>query len=266
MREAKYDSFYHDRTSNNLPVDVLRGVYVADRELVGYRNHMFCPDCRKAELHYVGEGYRNGFLRANPSSKHSESCPYAYEVASSRIVAEYVKRISCSDRLERTLNAALNKTRDMIDCTSFGLSDVRFELAQKVEKNTHVETKKYYGMPFKSLEANFDESDFGHPYLFYGKTMFDIYVGDSYKFFNFFLKINDRNKIVTFSNQDVISHKNVFIDKDKIYRVAMWGKLVKYATHSKERYRIVSVFDKGANRLPDSNFIKIEELKGDCSI
>lgn len=72
-----------------------------------FRNDMFCPECKQAQLILVAKTSKHrAYLKRIPSSSHKQECSYNYEYATKKVIQEYVNSLSNAE-LQDKLDAIM---------------------------------------------------------------------------------------------------------------------------------------------------------------
>ena len=74
-----------------------------------FRNDMFCPECKQAQLILVAKTSKHrAYLKRIPSSSHKQECSYNYEYATKKVIQEYVNSLSNAELQDISVTADRN--------------------------------------------------------------------------------------------------------------------------------------------------------------
>ena len=76
--------FYSKQKNDTFSIDdAVRDSYEGNK----FRNDMFCPECRQAQLTLVAETSKHrAYLKRIPSSSHQQGCSFIYKYVTNRVI------------------------------------------------------------------------------------------------------------------------------------------------------------------------------------
>lgn len=200
-------------------------------DLGKYKDCIFCPECKIAELSYVHQTTkRRAFLRRKPSTQHKQNCSYNFEYSSSKFSNQYYEKLD-SNQIEDKMNSAMRelfKNEDGLDRKNFIGNNTNYEenpFVQKIEISGE-KTKK--SLRRKNLEKYLDKEIEGQLHLFYGEVKITVFEKE-YK------KENGEYKIY-FLNLFCLNKKGEWTKRISIYRGGIKDTII-----ADKIYKIVAV-------------------------
>lgn len=163
MKQLTFDTFY----------SISQGQTIAFEELVAnplaYYHDIFCPICKKAQLHYnAGSADRSSHLKKNPSSSHDSSCPYNFTPVSTKVAKTMFKELS-QTQIDSKLHAKLRQLEyhNLFNAatTAQDITDDNLHYPMPITHNA-----KNYALPTKSIAKIHQDKVMNQPYIFYGKV------------------------------------------------------------------------------------------------
>lgn len=163
MKQLNFDTFYSISQDQTIPFEEL----VANP--LAYHHDIFCPSCKKAQLHYnAGSTNRSSHLKKNPSSSHDSSCPYNFTPVSTKVAKKMFKELS-QTQIDSKLHAKLRQLE------YHDLFNTATTVQDSTDNNLHHPTPithkaKNYALPTKSIAKIHQDKVMNQPYIFYGKV------------------------------------------------------------------------------------------------
>lgn len=228
--------------------DIIDYVKNNRNDLGKYKNYIFCPECKIAELSYVHQtSQRRAFLRRKPNSHHSQNCSYNFEYSSSEFSKQYYEELN-SNQIQDKMNSAMRvlfKNEDGLDRKNSIVNNTNNEenpFILKIENNGN-QIKK--SLRRKNLGKYLDKEEIeGQLHLFYGEVKLSTSTRD-------FEKENNKYQIY-FLNIYCLNKKGEWTKRTSIYRGTINDNIIK-----DKIYKIVAVgtmdFSKGFPKLELSN-------------
>lgn len=180
--KKKFEDFYYNSECSSerkiCPIEEISNYIEKNNDYNVYDGHMFCPECRQAELAYVHETTRHrAFLRTKPSTSHMEGCSYNYEYAKKKQIEEFVESLD-DNQIRDRLNSALNMlNRDTNPSRTF---DQSRNIGNSIEDNpfliqrTGSTNSNPTAIRRKRLSTYIDKKLGTHLYLFYGDVRIEV--------------------------------------------------------------------------------------------
>ena len=237
-KPKSFEEFYYLQEDKICDIDVVEEYVTKNNGDVGkYEGNMYCPECRKAILAFWRKtSKRRAHLKRIPSSKHSETCSYNYEYASSKRVKEYVDSLTYNE-IQDKLNSILNMLCKQHRPNTENAEDSDGGNAKKQNPMLIVERKEntdvLRALRRKRLNAWIDKSDGEDFAVFYGKVKLGIRektkmneaTGEPYTFY--FLEIFTQNKQGEWKYRTNIYRGGIKdeIKNDVVYNIVIIGHL-----------------------------------------
>ncbi|WP_334090243.1 hypothetical protein [Helicobacter typhlonius] len=185
--ERKYDEFYCSVEQRNLPLECLN-----DTNYPQYKGNIFCPNCRITKLYFVNQGTPH--LRTIPHSIHSESCLYAYEIASTQNSIEYLEKltnIQMKNKLASLMRRMFYNENSCNKVNNYLDEEINPLL---ININSPNKEKNIKSLREKSINASFGEEDDGELFVFYGKVKFNFFKQEKNEYAYLQVFVKDKRK------------------------------------------------------------------------
>ncbi len=225
MANVSFEEFYYNED------DQIHDLYEIQKEyeqnngnISKYRGHIFCPECKIAELSFTHKtSIRRAFLSKIPSSDHAEYCSFKHDCATKSEIKQFVRVLSdkqIQDRLEAALNQLLPKKAK----EGSGINNESKDNPLVIE----VDNKKSSGVrkfiPRKSINTWFDKSEKNKIFIFYGHAKLETkeIATKNGKRYELIIKTNKQNEWIK-KTSVFRGTTNDNIDTKKIYDIAILG-------------------------------------------
>lgn len=144
-----------------------------------FRNDMFCPECKQAQLTLVAKTSKHrAYLKRIPSSSHKQGCSYNYEYATRKAIQEYVDSLSnteLQDKLDSIMRL-LCKPKLIHDCFSAtNVHDSNKGVSPMVIRSSKNHFNSLKALRKKKIGTYIEQSEEGILYAFYGKVHLQIH-------------------------------------------------------------------------------------------
>lgn len=237
-RPKSFEEFYFSKEDNTFDIEVIEEYVAKNNGNIGkYESNIFCPECRRAMLAFWRKSSkRRAHLKRIPSSKHTYTCSYNYEYASSKRVKEYVDSLTYSeiqDRLNSMLNMICKQYKHNIEKADVSDGDNTKKQNPMLITDRKENTNVMRVLRRKRLNSWIDKSDGENFTVFYGKVKLDICektkknksTGESYTYY--FLEIFTQNKQGEWKYRTKIYRGGIKdeIKKDIVYNIVIIGHL-----------------------------------------
>lgn len=167
----KFEEFYFDTNEEIYSVEELLNIYNQDKNTFKkiYYNHMYCPECCKAELSFHPNA-NTPHLRTKHSSHHEPSCSCNYESANKRQLDEYYNDSKNFESINRKLKACIDLLIKPPEGSSINSNPKNItNIKNEEDKFTFDSSGKRVSIRRKKITVALDETkDYGLPILFYG--------------------------------------------------------------------------------------------------
>ena len=144
-----------------------------------FRNDMFCPECKQAQLILVAKTSKHrAYLKRIPSASHKQECSYNYEYATKKVIQEYVNSLSNAelqdkvDALMRTL-CKPKLVHDYFSSTNVHNNNTGVSPMVIPSSKNHLNSLK--ALRRKKIGTYIERSEEGILYAFYGKVHLQIH-------------------------------------------------------------------------------------------
>lgn len=252
--KLKYESAYYETIEDTLPVEELIEEY--NENIIHfsskYKDKLYCPECKKVKL--TMKKSKSVFLAGFPNDEHGDGCSKIVDIASSKQVKEYVDKVTNKQKINRQLDALLNKMllhkneKMKKNKLHSSYDKENYDSTFEVKEENQVKRKT---IPRKRLESLDSKKEADQNYvMYYGEVFLEIdkveniVVKDNTtgeEKYNFdtqkirIKKINPKtgNKIllcrIEINGYKIEKLKDVLsvVDDDKTYKVALLGKVTK---------------------------------------
>ena len=163
-----FSEFYSKQKDDVL---LIEEAILDSREKNIYRNDMFCPECRQAQLTLVARtSNHRAYLKRIPSSVHRQECSYNYEYATKGAINNYVNTLTDKE-LQDKLDAIMR-----LLCKPKLIHDYFMSIdahGNNIKESPMVITSNngsLKALKRKKLGAYIEQSEEGVLYAFYGKV------------------------------------------------------------------------------------------------
>ena len=237
-KPKSFEEFYYLTEDKICDIDVVEEYVAKNNGNIGkFEGNMFCPECREAILAFWRKtSKRRAHLKRIPSSKHTKTCSYNYEYASSKRVKKYVDSLTyheIQDKLNSILNMLCKQHRPKVEKSDSGDGDNTNKQSPMLIAERKEATDVLRALRRKRLNAWIDKSDGEDFAVFYGKVKLDIRektkvsedTGESYTFY--FLEIFTQNRQGEWKYRTNIYRGSIKdeIQKDIVYNIVIIGHL-----------------------------------------
>lgn len=233
-KDNKFQEFYFDKEDRLLPLQVIVDyANLRDKSFTYYRGHMYCGECRMAELNFTQRNSGNSsYLNAFDNDSHDPNCTLKYEGATKKEVINFYKEMKDSNKVKSFLHSILvrekKKDIDSNNNDNHTFSPLTLETNPyviKTKTNSGTRTKR---LPRKLLNNEFNQQkDSDLIYAFYGKVKLEVKTKISKKDFTYhklFIKVKKNDEWI---NRATIYRHDTFdiVNPEKEYFLVVAGSL-----------------------------------------
>lgn len=248
-KTKKFEDFFNNPKGVVESVDIL--IYHDKRHgnLDDYYDHIFCPECHDAKLHFVHS--KTPHLKTNPSSSHPPGCSYNYDYIKNKTIIEYLKTLTPA-QVESRLNAMMRllMPSKQNPGTRQNLTEENNPLLFDEIKSVQAVTRTRKAIRRQRLSGWITSDIAGDVYLFYGDvriTSEEKTSKNNFKYHEWILKTKNK-------------------DGEWKYRTKLYRGMQRHQFNENSTYKIVFIgtpyFDKGYMRinLENINAVLYREL------
>lgn len=177
-KHKSFDDFYYRESDKIEDLEYLIKFVESNNDKVGkFEGEMFCPECKKAELHYVHKtSKRRAHLRRCRTSSHNVGCSYIYDYATKSQTKEIFNSFSYNeiqDKLNSIINMLCKEPRKnrSIEHTEINRKSKDNPMLVSIENNSDNIVR---ALRRKKLNAWIDASDYDEFFIFYGKVKLEV--------------------------------------------------------------------------------------------
>ena len=168
--------FYSKQKNDTFSIDdAVRDSYEGNK----FRNDMFCPECRQAQLTLVAETSKHrAYLKRIPSSSHQQGCSFIYKYVTNRvIIKKYIDSLTkeqLQDKLDSIMRLLCKPQliHDNLEATNANDKNIKVSPMLIPVNEQHVNNLN--ALRRKKIGSYIDKLDEGVVYVFYGTVRLEM--------------------------------------------------------------------------------------------
>jgi len=225
--------FYSKQKNDTFSIDdAVRDSYEGNK----FRNDMFCPECRQAQLTLVAETSKHrAYLKRIPSSSHQQGCSFIYKYVTNRvIIKKYIDSLTkeqLQDKLDSIMRLLCKPQliHDNLEATNANDKNIKVSPMLIPVNEQHVNNLN--ALRRKKIGSYIDKLDEGVVYVFYGTVRLEMnciekkdpYTKEEYKMS--FLNVYSLNKNNEWKKRASLyqGKKSLHISENSLYYIVFMG-------------------------------------------
>ncbi|MDE1454115.1 hypothetical protein CHCC14820_2799 [Bacillus paralicheniformis] len=236
-KPKSFEEFFYSKTLDICEIEKVNN-YASEHkgDYTPFNGFMFCPECQNAELTFIRKtSIRRAHLKKKPSSTHLDGCSYNYNYASKKLITRYVDNLTyeqVQDRLNAIMNLLFKTKNKESSLSNNQKTSIKPKNNPLLLPDIKKETHDLKALRKKRLSGWIDESDGTDLHVFYGKVKLEVVEkekindeGEKYSYYLLTLKTMNKKGEWKFRTQIYRGGIKDKLDINKVYQVAMIGKL-----------------------------------------
>lgn len=165
-KERKYEEAYCSVTECLITIQTAVHLFQSLETKAKYKDHLLCPDCRKARLSY--NGGRSPYYKAINQNEHDEDCSFLLDLVPKENIEHYVKSDSNHQQIERQMNGLITMLLTKKPTKSSSPKTVESPAYTSKTSSSHRKKAATPCLPRKRIDLRLEDDDFGVYKVFYG--------------------------------------------------------------------------------------------------